>query len=82
MPRKKAVTRQPSYGDAVRWLALNDETAEHDIESIDGLTTVLLAADLFGVKPRTLAIDIVRSRHGAGRWALPAENRCGCTVRP
>jgi hypothetical protein len=72
------ITRKPSYGDAVLWLAANDETAMHDANEIDGLTTVLLAADLFGVDPHRLAVDIVRARHGAGRWQLSEENLCRC----
>ena len=80
MGRRKTVTRTPSYGDAVRWLAQNDETLEHDSASIAGLTTTLLAADLFGVDPRALATDIVRTRHGAGRWGLD-EPLCHCATK-
>lgn len=81
MGRTKTVTRKPSYGDAVKWLASNDEAGaseRHDPEFIGGLTTTLLAADLFGVDPRSLAIDIIRARHGAGRWTLDDEDRCDC----
>lgn len=81
MGRRKTVTRKPAYGDAVYWLAANDDTLEHEPDTIKSLTTVLLAADLFGVEPYSLAVDIVRSRHGAGRWALPAEARCNCQER-
>jgi hypothetical protein len=76
MGRKRTVTRQPSYGDAVLWLAANDEVSEHDVDNVAGLTTTLLAADLWGVNPRSLATDIIRARHGAGRWHLPT--RCSC----
>lgn len=80
MGRRKHVTRKPAYGDAVLWLAMNDETQEHDQEAIAGFVTTLLAADLFGVEPRTLANDIIRARHGAGRWQVPADapERCRC----
>lgn len=78
MGRRKTVTRRPTYGDAVLWLAQNDEVAEHDTDAIDGFVTTLLAADLFGVEPRTLATDILRARHGAGRWQVPEESRCRC----
>jgi hypothetical protein len=78
MARRKTVTRRPTYGDAVRWLAFNDETIEHDCESIAGFTTTLLAADLFGAEPMILATDIVRTRHGAGRWSTPEEAVCRC----
>ncbi len=72
------MTRRPTYGDAVLWLAQNDEVLEHDDEAIAGLTTTLLAADLFGVEPRSLATDVLRARHGAGRWQVPEESRCRC----
>lgn len=78
MGRRKTVTRRPNYGDAVVWLASNDETLEHDHETIAGFTTTLLAADLFGVDPRCLATDIVRARHGSGRWRVKDEARCTC----
>lgn len=78
MPRKRTVTRRPTYGDAVLWLANNDETLEHDHDTVAGFTTTLLAADLFGANPRSLATDVIRARHGAGIWKVDAESRCKC----
>lgn len=68
--------KSPAYGDAVLWLARNDECEEHDPIVIAGLTTVLLAADLFRVEPLRLAEDIRAARHGRGRWRVPLEVRC------
>lgn len=79
MGRRLTVTRRPTYGDAVRWLAANDECAEHDPEVIASLTTSVLAADLWGVDARSLATDILRTRHGAGRFCLDPDNPvCDC----
>ena len=68
--------KSPAYGDAVLWLARNDDTAEHRTDMIAGFTTVLLAADLFRVEPLRLAEDIKAARHGRGRWRVPLEVRC------
>jgi hypothetical protein len=78
MSRKKTVTIRPTYRSAVYWLAANDETAEHDANVIASFTTTILAADLFGAPAYSLAVDVVRARHGAGPGALPEALRCGC----
>lgn len=75
--RKKTVTRKPTYGDAVLWLASN-ETPEHDRIFLACLNTMLLVSYLFGVEPSGLVTDVLKARHGSGRWNLPKNERCKC----
>lgn len=51
-----------SYRYGVEWLALNDETAERDAETIAGFVTTALLADLFGKDPLRVAGDVLRYR--------------------
>ena len=70
MPRKRTVTRRPTYGDAIRWIAYNDNPGEDEAaHEMAGYLTVLLVADLFGAKPYSVAVDVQRTRHGAGQFA-------------
>jgi hypothetical protein len=60
--------KRASYRFGVGWIALNDETAETDVEEIKGQVSVLLLADLFEVEPAKVAADIVdfRKKMGGG----------------
>ena len=78
MARKRTITQAPTYGFGVRWIAQNDETSEHDPDVIAGFLSTLLLADLYGADPRSVAVDILRTRHGAGRWGLKLEEPCFC----
>lgn len=71
MGRKLTVTKKPTYRDAVRWIALNDNPGgDEDAAAVSGYISTLLIADLFGVEPRSVAIDVVRTRHGVGPFAI------------
>lgn len=63
--------RRPTYGSAVLWIALNDETAETDAERIAQLISVVLVADIFGVEPERVARDVLERRAAE----LAAESR-------
>lgn len=54
--------KRPSYRAAVRWIADNDEPAEREAETIAGLISVVLVADLFGVEPARVAGDVLKAR--------------------
>lgn len=74
MGRKKTITRRPTYRDAVRWCAFNDNAGDDEaVEQVQDYVTTLLVADTFGVPERHVAIDIVRTRHGAGPFAVRSE---------
>lgn len=65
MPRQRTVTKRPTYGDAVRWIADNDATGDNDsVEVVSGYISVVLVADLFGADPWKVAVDV-----GAGPFA-------------
>lgn len=73
MPRKKNLTRRPSYGRAVQWIADNDSPGDDEsVPRIAEYISTLLVADLFGARPVQVAIDVVRTRHGKGRFARRA----------
>jgi hypothetical protein len=57
--------KQPSYREAVEWIALNDDESETRVAVIEGLTTVALVADLFGRSQRTVARAVRNYRKGA-----------------
>lgn len=54
--------KRASYREGVKWIAENDEPLDRDPESIAGLISVLLLADLFGVEPERVAKDVLRAR--------------------
>jgi hypothetical protein len=63
MGRRKTVTKRPSYLQAVRWIALNDNSGNDDsVEVIQGYVSTLLVAALFGADPRRVATDIDHCR--------------------
>jgi hypothetical protein len=55
--------KRPSLKAAVEWIAYNDEPGEFDQESVDGLISVLLVADLFGVPPEMVARRVIAERY-------------------
>lgn len=70
MPRKRTVTKRPTYGDAVRWIAFNDNDGSDDaVPEIAGYISTLLVADLFGAEPYKVAVDVLRTRHDSGPFA-------------
>lgn len=71
MPRHKTVTHRPTYREAVQWIALNDNPGDDEgVSEIQGYISTLLVADLFGADPSLVALDVVRSRHGVGPFAI------------
>lgn len=68
MGRKATVTRRPNYGDAVLWLAANDETLEHDRENIAGLTTLERCPQITDRRAFRTSRPPWKSRRRCGRW--------------
>ena len=54
--------KRASYREAIAWIAEMDESAERDTEVMEGVATVILVADLFGVTTARVAHDVVRRR--------------------
>lgn len=52
----------PSYKDAVRWIAIEDEPTDLDEESVSNGITVALVADLFDRSMEQVAKDVVAYR--------------------
>lgn len=50
------------YRFAVEWAALNDESAEQDVEVVGQTISVALIADLFSVSTDKVARDVLRLR--------------------
>lgn len=46
----------------IAWIALNDEPADMDAESVSGLISVCLLADLMGTSPGYIAKEVIRFR--------------------
>lgn len=56
--------RQAAYWtDAAQWIALNDDPAEMDVETIAGSLTVVMAADIFNRDADEIARHIVTLRN-------------------
>lgn len=51
---------------AVEWIANNDEPADGDLETMEGLMTVVLVADLFDKAPAEIARRVIKRRHALG----------------
>lgn len=60
------VSKRASYRAGVDWIALNDETAELDVEVVQGMISVCLLADLFEKHQEDVAADVVRQRKKIG----------------
>lgn len=54
--------KRPSYRAAVEFIALNDEPLDHDPDSIENYTTVVMVAALFDVETSRVADDVARIR--------------------
>jgi len=54
--------KRPSYREAVRWIADNDEPLETDLETIAEMISVQLIADLFGKDPEGVAVAVAIER--------------------
>lgn len=50
------------YRYGVKWIALNDEPLDENVDSVAGYISTLLLADLFNKVPRVVAEDIVKFR--------------------
>lgn len=50
------------YRYAISWIALNDETADMDVESVSDNISVLLIADLFNKDPMEVAKKVIAFR--------------------
>lgn len=53
------------YGDAVHWLALNDDPAELRVSFVRGSVAVQLVADAWRVPAAQVAADVVKLRVAA-----------------
>ena len=53
---------RPSYREAIRWIAENDEPLIRDTNEIAEFISVMLTADLFGVSPNRVAADVAKRR--------------------
>ena len=59
-----------SYKDAVKWIADEDAvgdtpksmTFEQAFDAVDNILTVALVADVWGLQPQRLAVDVVKAR--------------------
>jgi hypothetical protein len=51
-----------SYGDAVQWVALNDDPSELRFEFVKATVSVQLVADAFRMSCRTVASDVLALR--------------------
>lgn len=63
---RKRVFKSPSYRFGVQWIAINDDPGSGDaldVESVRGMVSVLLIADLFGCDPLLVASDVVSERY-------------------
>lgn len=50
------------YREAVRWIALNDENGETDVEILASLISVVMVADLSGKEPEQVARAVLAAR--------------------
>ena len=58
----KKKTPRPTYRQAVRWIAAEDEPLILKVSELSGLISVALVADLFGKEAITVARDVARLR--------------------
>lgn len=71
------LTKKATYGEAIVWIAFNDETANRtDPTLVEGSISALLVADLFDVDPRRVAQDVieVRAQEDANEAAQNADS--------
>lgn len=67
-------TRKPTYWSAVDWIVQNDGSAADALaglkndpnqaithDALAGLLTVVMLSDMYGMEPRKVATDIIRS---------------------
>ena len=59
------MSKRASYREGVAWIAENDEPAEMDHDTVAGLISVCLLADLFGKEATEVAAAIIRLREKA-----------------
>lgn len=59
------MSKQPTYGAGLLWIALNDAPADNDnAEQLEGYISVALLADLFGKQAKDVANDVYTLRNG------------------
>lgn len=69
------VTRKPSYAEAVRWIAFNDNAGNGDsVYDVQGYVSTCLVADLFGVDQEKVGMDAFLARNGVGRYRIIARS--------
>lgn len=61
-PMRQRVFKNPSYREAIEYIALNDEPMEMDAEAMTGMPTVHLVSVIFGTPRETVAQDVVDYR--------------------
>ncbi len=47
---------------AIEWIAINDETAELDVDVMEAVATVMLVADIYNKEPMEIAKRVVEFR--------------------
>ena len=60
-----AATRHPSLSHAIRWIADNDEPEldeDDDLADMEGLISVMLVADIWGLSPEDVAKRVIAQR--------------------
>lgn len=62
----KRAYKNASYRQAVRWIAFNDEEDCMDVETMSGMISVQLIADIFGHNDEKVAADVIRLRKKEG----------------
>lgn len=59
---RRRVFRNPSYREAIDYIAYNDEPTELDPAAMLGMPSVQLVAAIFGTPAKVVADDVVRYR--------------------
>jgi hypothetical protein len=58
----RKTNRNCSRAFAAMWIALNDEPSDTDAKSVAGYISTLIAADMLGIGPADLALEVVALR--------------------
>lgn len=61
-PVRKRVMKNPSYRQAIEYIALNDEPDDLNPEFMTGMASVHLVSVIFGTPTEVVAADVVRYR--------------------
>lgn len=59
--------KRPSLKAAIDWIARHDEPTEMDPSEMEGLISVVMVADLFGVEAMSVAERVIKQRNKIAR---------------